>query len=261
MWLFNKKKKYDINPKENIGQVVYGIPDALRKQWDEQDKRENGTKLFDAYEGGYFGNSYYYYIDCIDNIYEFRFGYSKDGAYIANSIHDPNINITKQSADYYQQFIDELTAEIKDWNETYVNTEIMDGTQWHIKFLDKNIEYGGSNAFPENYEAAMNILKKYFEVDKHITNSTKYDVKPEDNVPREVYGIPNPFSKTIKKCPYCGSSEVLEYLYGEPAYDYDKSKYVLGGCIVTGNDPAYKCMKCGKDIYREKSESNFELDK
>lgn len=63
-------------------------------------------------------------------------------------------------------------------------------------------------------------------------------------------------SKTIKidehNCPYCGSSNLKKYLYGEVAHDYDKEKYVLGGCEITGDDPIYKCSDCGKDIYVEK---------
>ena len=30
-----------------------------------------------------------------------------------------------------------------------------------------------------------------------------------------------------RKCPFCGSLNLLEYLYGFPAYDYDKEKYIL----------------------------------
>ena len=52
-----------------------------------------------------------------------------------------------------------------------------------------------------------------------------------------------------KKCPYCNSLNIKEYLYGEPSYDYDREKYVLGGCEVSYDNPKYKCSDCGKDIY------------
>lgn len=87
---------------------------------------------------------------------------------------------------------------------------------------------------------------------------TKYDIKPEENVPQKVYGVPFFDNKNTKKCPYCNSTELWKYLYGEPTYDYDKDKYVLGGCEITGNQPTYKCKKCGKDIYPE---SNIVLPK
>lgn len=54
------------------------------------------------------------------------------------------------------------------------------------------------------------------------------------------------------KCPYCGSQELWKYLYGEPTADYDSEKYVLGGCIITGNNPIYKCKSCNKDIYKKR---------
>ena len=51
------------------------------------------------------------------------------------------------------------------------------------------------------------------------------------------------------ECPFCKSTELLKYMYGEPASIFDETKYISGGCIKTGNDPKYKCKKCGKDIY------------
>ena len=54
------------------------------------------------------------------------------------------------------------------------------------------------------------------------------------------------------RCPYCGSQELWKYLYGEPVADYDRENYILGGCVITGNDPIYKCKNCNKDIYKKK---------
>ncbi len=55
------------------------------------------------------------------------------------------------------------------------------------------------------------------------------------------------------RCPYCNSKDIKKYLYGEPSYDYDKDKYVLGGCEVGFGKPQYKCINCGKDLYLEKT--------
>jgi len=52
-----------------------------------------------------------------------------------------------------------------------------------------------------------------------------------------------------KKCPYCNSENIKEYLYGYPSANYDKEKYVLGGCSNSFDGPKYKCLDCGKDIY------------
>lgn len=86
----------------------------------------------------------------------------------------------------------------------------------------------------------------------------KYNIDPEDNIPQKVYGVPFFDNKNTKKCPYCNSTELWKYLYGEPTHDYDKDKYVLGGCEITGNQPTYKCKKCGKDIY---ADNNFVMPK
>lgn len=64
-------------------------------------------------------------------------------------------------------------------------------------------------------------------------------------------------SKTIKEdekfCPYCNSLNIKKYLYGEPTFDYEKDKYILGGCIISFDRPTYKCTDCGKDIYVDDS--------
>lgn len=56
-------------------------------------------------------------------------------------------------------------------------------------------------------------------------------------------------------CPKCGSKKVVRVLYGEPTYEAFlkemAGKIVLGGCIVTGNDPAWSCTECHINIYRK----------
>jgi hypothetical protein len=55
-------------------------------------------------------------------------------------------------------------------------------------------------------------------------------------------------------CPRCGSKKVAKILYGMPAMgpeleeQLSKGEIVLGGCCITGCDPAYHCNKCKKDF-------------
>lgn len=57
-------------------------------------------------------------------------------------------------------------------------------------------------------------------------------------------------------CPKCNSRSVARIVYGLPFFneqesaDVDAGKIVLGGCIITGDDPAWQCVSCGQDIYR-----------
>jgi predicted RNA-binding Zn-ribbon protein involved in translation (DUF1610 family) len=54
-----------------------------------------------------------------------------------------------------------------------------------------------------------------------------------------------------KECPKCGKKKIAEYLYGMPAYtesmqkDIDAGKIILGGCMVSDDNPQYKCQACG----------------
>jgi hypothetical protein len=61
------------------------------------------------------------------------------------------------------------------------------------------------------------------------------------------------------KCPECGSKRVSRFLYGLPAFsdqlqaDLDAGKIFLGGCELTGDDPAWKCLGCDTEIYQTRS--------
>ena len=56
------------------------------------------------------------------------------------------------------------------------------------------------------------------------------------------------------KCPYCGSERIAEYLYGLYGYDdklmkaVEEGEVILAGCIITPNDPDYRCRDCNKDF-------------
>lgn len=215
MGLFSKKDKYEINEKDNVPQFVYGIPDSMRKQWEKEkeEKRKNQKTIFSAFEGGYFGPSYYYFVNNYKDSYEFRVGYSKDGRFVKNDENDPNIHIFEQNGEHYKKFMEELLPEIKEWNETYNDPEVMDGIQWNIELIEQNKKYSGSNAFPQNYDKVVAILKKYFNVDYFIKDNEKYDIKPEDNVPYEVYGIPDFKKKNYDVKP---EENVPQRVYGVP---------------------------------------------
>lgn len=59
------------------------------------------------------------------------------------------------------------------------------------------------------------------------------------------------------KCPKCKNKPVAVILYGFPAFSgeleqkLDAGLIVLGGCKISGDDPAWKCAKCGQEIYRK----------
>jgi len=64
------------------------------------------------------------------------------------------------------------------------------------------------------------------------------------------------------KCPACGSSRIITYLYGEPSYseelmdDIQKGKISLGGFCISGYDPDWECIDCKTEIFRREDEVN-----
>lgn len=214
MGLFdNIKNKYNIKVEENIPQFVYGTPDTMINNFEEDNIEDNDSCVFEAFEGGYFGPSSYYYINLIDNnSYEFKYGYSKNGQVIFNASNE--LFITKHNKEFYDYFIEKLNRMTTNWNNNYVNNQIMDGTQWDLNIKSINKNFSGSNAFPENYDEVIKYLDKTFNVDMYQM-SKKYNVKPENNVPYEVYGIPD-VDLNLSKYNIDPENNVPQKVYGIP---------------------------------------------
>jgi hypothetical protein len=54
--------------------------------------------------------------------------------------------------------------------------------------------------------------------------------------------------------PRCRSMDVAVYLWGEPAFsdeleqDIGAGRVVIGGCVVSEEDPIHRCRACGMDF-------------
>ena len=59
----------------------------------------------------------------------------------------------------------------------------------------------------------------------------------------------------LKICPNCNSPSLAKIFYGMPNSDdefnkdIEENKIVLGGSIISDNDPDYKCLVCEAFIY------------
>ena len=68
------------------------------------------------------------------------------------------------------------------------------------------------------------------------------------------------YSRKPAKCPVCGSDKIASIQYGYPAFspelqaDMAAGRVVLGGCCITGDDPAWKCIDCEAMMFRKKKE-------
>ena len=63
------------------------------------------------------------------------------------------------------------------------------------------------------------------------------------------------------KCPACGNSTVASIMYGLPVFTDElkravaEGKIVLGGCVISGRDPRWKCTSCGALFYEGSARS------
>lgn len=92
----------------------------------------------------------------------------------------------------------------------------------------------------------------YFSGDENLTSNQQNNIQSNNDTIKKI----SDFVLNQPICPFCGSIELLKYKYGEPTSQIDESKYILGGCLIDGHIPKYKCKKCGKDIYLEDIKNN-----
>ena len=54
----------------------------------------------------------------------------------------------------------------------------------------------------------------------------------------------------LRVCPNCESDVgIRRILWGIPVFPVDESKNYIGGCLVAGNEPDYKCIVCNWEDY------------
>lgn len=64
-------------------------------------------------------------------------------------------------------------------------------------------------------------------------------------------------AKKSKICPKCGEGKLAEILYGMPIMDseleraLEAGEIVLGGCVITDEDPHWECLKCKALFYKD----------
>lgn len=152
---------------------MYGIFKLLNISY--KNRMESLEKeVFNAFQGGFGCPSYFYYINKVENGYKFRYGYSRSGIFIANESNTTDLNDKVFDERYYNEFISALLGLTEEWKEEYRKQGVLDGTQWHINFLEIDKKYEGSNDFPTNYEMVMNTIRKYFDVEPG-TEEKKFD--------------------------------------------------------------------------------------
>ena len=65
-------------------------------------------------------------------------------------------------------------------------------------------------------------------------------------------------------CPKCKSAETVPIVYGLPDWDLgraaERGELVLGGCMVTDDDPRWRCRACEADFGRPSEAQGHPVD-
>ena len=122
---------------------------------------ENKIVFFGFY-GGYNRLSHYIYINAIEDGYLFKYRLSVDGKIIKNysSMLQESIETEKN----FLILLEKIKTITANWKHNYDNPDVLDGIQWNIDSKDYFGSYSGSNAYPENFNELIDVLKEYFDI-------------------------------------------------------------------------------------------------
>lgn len=119
---------------------------------------EEMIKLY-AFVGGYGGPSYEVEIsfDTYNVKYkEYHDQLNTEMEYIVGDYDSPI------STDKWHEFTIQLKEmSILKWNNSYTNSDILDGTHWHVKIKTEyqSYEFQGSNAYPKEWDSFCKLIE------------------------------------------------------------------------------------------------------
>lgn len=118
------------------------------------------------YVGGYFGTSHWVYLNTEKFGKTLRYAFSEEHAIDIRSecVGCNNMVIIPIDERWFEFNKDLLRCYFLDWESHYINTDIMDGTQWVLNVTFDNvtkIERHGSNAYPPHWKKFVLMLHKY----------------------------------------------------------------------------------------------------
>ena len=108
-----------------------------------------------AYVGGYTGSSYELVIDFENKKAEYKafdYGYTPAGKYSIDISED---NLEQLLQDLYE-------VKLLQWEKTYADPGILDGTSWSVKvyFKSGSFESSGTNAYPKKWGQFCDSLER-----------------------------------------------------------------------------------------------------
>lgn len=132
---------------------------------------------FEFYVGGFFGTSYFVFIDGKRKNKLIRYAKTEGGIHPDLKPPKKEVNfhpdITLKEIPLTQQqwiaFIEEIAIlEVDCWRDNYYDNNICDGTQWKVAIKcpnGKRIIKTGSNEYPPYWTKMLKVMKKYIDKD------------------------------------------------------------------------------------------------
>lgn len=132
-------------------------------------KRFEKVMEIDFYEGGFSGPNEYLYIQKESGKILLRYvktdgrgvDIKKDDVDVYSPDYLEGIEREIDQAQWQECLKKIAEARVNKWKRSYVDENILDGTQWHLKIEfsnGKHMDKSGSNKFPKNYGKVVSIL-------------------------------------------------------------------------------------------------------
>jgi hypothetical protein len=122
------------------------------------------------------------------------------------------------------------------------------GSFYSYKTTIDDIEVGDIVLVDRNGHEAYGTVES---IDYYTKEKVPYPLEKTKDIIKVVESFEEYEEEDIKYCPKC-HSQLIPIIYGLPTHEMflkqEKGELILGGCVISPNDPKYYCKKCKKNI-------------
>ena len=169
---------------KNIAKIQYGYPmmsEKLRRELDDGKVKLGGCIIMEGAPNYYCNDceiefdsdisfalehatKVYYRCGAWDSSIDYTFTPNSYGFVELNGLVLPNFDFDEDDILWSKFIMDILSCHVLDWQDDYIDSNILDGVQWVIRIhLSNNevIEKGGSNAYPPHWKKFKSLMNRF----------------------------------------------------------------------------------------------------
>ena len=148
----------------------------------------------------------------------------------------------------FEKLSEELSDESSEELFPFIRKTLLTAVIWAEKFAEgtaiPKVELLKSGLGRGLFAIQCTGTRNFSYVDWQIKSGIRSSINVKENKGKKPKIKVKTVSDKPEKCPFCGSDDIKEIVYGMPRVDFDYSRYISGGCVVMPDSPKWHCDNC-----------------